>query len=103
MNESPLDEITYICDEMRDEAARADMEQYYTLNDAAESMREYANRLGEQHKLLGMAILDFCNAFTLVYPPNDPDCPALLAGAFEEFKEAMGIETVGSKEEGAKQ
>ena len=31
--------------EMRDEAARADTEQYYTLDDAAESMREYANRL----------------------------------------------------------
>ncbi len=31
--------------EMRDEAAKADTEQYYTLDDAAESMREYANRL----------------------------------------------------------
>lgn len=31
--------------EMRDEAARADTEQYYTLDDAAESMREFANRL----------------------------------------------------------
>lgn len=96
MNESPVNEIAYICDEMRDEAARADMEQYYTLNDAAESMREYAYRIGQQHKRLGMAILDFCNAFTLVYPPNDPDCPALLASAFDEFKERMGIETVNA-------
>ena len=101
--DSPVDEIASICDEMRDEAARADMEDYYTLNDAAESMRGYANRLGQQHKRLGMAILDFCNAFTLVYPPNDPDCPAILAGAFDAFKEAMGIETVGIKEEGAEQ
>lgn len=40
------------------------------------------------------AVLDFCNVFTLVYPPNDGDCPAVLAGAFELFKDAMGIETV---------
>ena len=96
MNDSPVNEIAYICDEMRDEAARADTDDYYTLNDAAESMREYANRIGYQHKMLGMAILDFCNAFTIVYPPNDPDCPALLAGAMEVFKERMGIETVNA-------
>ena len=31
--------------EMRDEAARADTDDYYTLNDAAESMREFAERI----------------------------------------------------------
>lgn len=36
--------------EMRDEAARADTEQYYTLDDAAESMREFAERLDEALK-----------------------------------------------------
>lgn len=40
------------------------------------------------------AVLDFCDVFTLVYPPNDGDCPAVLAGAFELLKDAMGIETV---------
>jgi hypothetical protein len=61
---------------------------------------DWAECLARQYKEIGCAVLDFCNAFTLVYPPNDKDCPALLAGAFEEFKEAMGIETV-SKDEGA--
>lgn len=34
-----------ISEGLRKEAARADTEQYYTLDDAAESMREFANRL----------------------------------------------------------
>ena len=35
---------------MRDEAARADMEQDYSINDAAEMMREFAWRFEEAHK-----------------------------------------------------
>jgi hypothetical protein len=37
--------ITDIIAEMRDEAARADMEQDYSIDDAAEMMREFACRL----------------------------------------------------------
>ena len=39
-----------ISDGLRKEAARADEEQYYTLDDAAESMREFAERLDEALK-----------------------------------------------------
>ena len=35
---------------MRDEAARADMEQDYSINDAAEMMREFAWRIEAAHK-----------------------------------------------------
>lgn len=80
MTEAPVDEIAYIIDDMRENGKMADL----------------ANRLGRQHMRLCIAILDFCNAFTMVYPPDDPDCPALLAGAFENFKDAMGIETVSA-------
>lgn len=59
---------------------------------------DWAKCLARQYREIGEAVLNFCNAFTLVYPPNDKDCPALLAGAFEEFKEVMGIETVKCKE-----
>lgn len=60
--------------------------------------RNYADRIEaaakREIKAWKEAVLDFCNAFTLVYPPNDGDCPVVLAGAFELFKDAMGIETV---------
>lgn len=60
--------------------------------------RNYADRIEaaakREIKAWKEAVLDFCNVFTLVYPPNDGDCPAVLAGAFELFKDAMGIETV---------
>ena len=39
-----------ISDGLRKEAARADEEQYYTLDNAAESMREFAERLDEALK-----------------------------------------------------
>ena len=71
-----------------------------TLKVCKDMISDWAECLARQYKEIGCAVLDFCNAFTLVYPPNDKDCPALLAGAFEEFKEAMGIETVDCKEEG---
>ena len=45
-NESEKREtLAEVLAEMRAEAARADMEQFYTLDDAAESMREYADRI----------------------------------------------------------
>ena len=37
--------IADVLAEMRDEAARADMEQGYSLDDAAEMMREFASRV----------------------------------------------------------
>lgn len=42
--------IADIIAEMRDEAARADMEQGYSLDDAAEMMREFAWRIDAAHK-----------------------------------------------------
>lgn len=42
--------VADITAEMRDEAARADMEQGYSLDDAAEMMREFASRLEAAHK-----------------------------------------------------
>lgn len=64
----------------------------------AEYLRRLLDRIEEaakrEIKAWKEAVLDFCNVFTLVYPPNDGDCPAVLAGAFELFKDAMGIETV---------
>lgn len=41
----------------------------------------YADRIEaawkQERKACKEAVLDFCNVFTLVYPPNDGDCPAL--------------------------
>lgn len=42
MNEGSVADIIA---EMREESARADLEQNYTLDDATESMREFAGRL----------------------------------------------------------
>lgn len=42
--------ITDIIAEMRDEAAKADMEQDYSVDDAAEMMREFAWRIESAHK-----------------------------------------------------
>ena len=39
-----------IISEMRDEAARADMEQDYSIDDAAEMMREFAWRFEAAHR-----------------------------------------------------
>lgn len=40
------------------------------------------------------AVLDFCDAFTMVYEPPFNDCPALLAGAFQVLCDRLGIEQV---------
>jgi len=40
------------------------------------------------------AILDFCNVYCIVYPPGDPDVPAVLQGAFQNFCDKLGIEQV---------
>ena len=58
MSDERQDTVEDIVAEMRDEAARADMEQYYTLDDAAESMREYAIRLEAAWKRQEQAHLD---------------------------------------------
>lgn len=60
-------------------------------------IEDFANCIERQKNRIEEAVLNFCNAFTLVYPPDDKDCPALLAGAFEVFKDEMGIDTLNAK------
>ena len=43
--ETPEDTMESIIAGLNNEAAMADMEQYYTLDDAAEAMREFSQRL----------------------------------------------------------
>lgn len=98
---SPMSNFAYIVNEMR-EAVKNKMSADHEMsaNERAvekfckDMIADWANCLARQYMEIGNAVLNYCNVFTLVYPPNDKDCPALLAGAFEEFKEAMGIETV---------
>lgn len=59
--------------------------------DALESI---ANRIEAANKGLKEEILGFCNVFTLVYPPDDKDCPAALMGAFLNMCDTLGIERV---------
>ena len=54
--------------EIRDEAARADTEQYYGLDDAAESMREYAERI---------EAIDSADAWRSLYEPPVGNAAAL--------------------------
>ena len=49
---------------MRDEAARADMEQDYSINDAAEMMREFAWRFEAAHKREVREAVTDCNQFS---------------------------------------
>lgn len=106
---SPMSNFAYIVNEMR-EAVKNKMSAGHEMSAderavekfCKDMIADWANCLARQYIEIGNAVLDFCNAFTLVYPPNDRDCPALLAGAFEEFKEAMGIETVKREEEGGR-
>lgn len=98
---SPMLNFAYIVNEMR-EAVKNKMSADHEMSAderavekfCKDMIADWAKCLARQYIEIGNAVLNFCNAFTLVYPPNDKDCPALLAGAFEEFKEAMGIETV---------
>jgi len=98
---SPMSNLAYIVNEMR-EAVKNKMSAGSEMSAderavekfCKDMIADWARCLARQYIEIGNAVLNFCNAFTLVYPPNDKDCPALLAGAFEEFKEAMGIETV---------
>ena len=108
---SPMANFAYIVNEMR-EAVKNKMSSGHEMSAderavekfCKDMIADWANCLARQYMEIGEAVLDFCNAFTLVYPPNDKDCPALLAGAFDEFKEVMGIETVkcAGKEENNK-
>ena len=59
--------------------------------DALESI---ANRIEAANKGLKEEILGFCNVFTLVYPPDDKDCPAALMGAFLNMCDTLDIERV---------
>ena len=98
---SPMSNFAYIVNEMR-EAVKNKMSAEHEMSAderavekfCKDMIADWANCLARQYIEIRSAVISFCNAFTLVYPPNDKDCPALLAGAFEEFKEAMGIETV---------
>lgn len=108
MSASPMSNFAYIVNEMREVVKnRMSADHEMTADERAvekfckDMISDWAECLARQYKKIGCAVLNFCNAFTLVYPPNDRDCPVLLAGAFEEFKEAMGIETVDRKDEGA--
>lgn len=102
---SPMSNFAYILNEML-EAVKNKMSAAHEMSAderavekfIKDMIEDWANCLARQYIEIGNAVLNFCNAFTLVYPPNDKDCPALLAGAFKEFKEAMGIETVSCTE-----
>lgn len=54
----------------------------------------FGKRIKEANGKLKVAVLDFCNAFTMVYEPPFDDCPFILATAFTEFCEKLGIEQV---------
>ena len=105
---SPMSNFAYIVNEMR-EAVKNKMSAGREMSADERAVEKFckdmildwSNCLARQYKEIGCAVLNFCNAFTLCYPPNDEDCPAVLAGAFDEFKEAMGIETVCLSEQGA--
>lgn len=107
-SDTPMANIAYTLHEMR-EAVKNKMSADHEMTAdergvekfLKDMMADYANVIDRNCRRIGEAVLDFCNAFTLVYPPKDKDCPALLAGAFDAFKEAMGIETVDCQEEGA--
>ena len=77
---------------------RKRMKSYYYSREGRNLMWQYSDRIEaawkRERKACKEAVLDFCNVFTLVYPPNDGDCPAVLAGAFELLKDAIGIETI---------
>lgn len=66
-------------------------------------IKDFACRITREVGRMEGAILAFCDCFTLVYPPDDKDCPALLASAFDMLRERLGIETVRAVEEGAAQ
>ena len=77
--------IADIIAEMRDEAARADMEQGYSLDDAAEMMREFASRFEAAWKRERQMIIDEANDDTALvkncatckhYCRNKKYCPA---------------------------
>ena len=57
-------------------------------------VEDLANRIAAAKKELKETILGFCNIFTLVYPPDDKDCPVVLMGAFLNMCDALGIEQV---------
>lgn len=104
-SDTPMANIAYTLHEMR-EAVKNGMtaDHEMTADERAvekflkDMIADYADIIDRNYRRIGQAVLDFCNAFTLVYPPDDKDCPALLAGAFENFKDEMGIETVGANE-----
>lgn len=107
-SDTPMANIAYTLNEMREAVKnRMTADHEMTADERGvekflkDMIEDWARCLTLQYIKIGNAVLDFCNAFTLVYPPNDKDCPALLAGAFDAFKEAMGIETVDRQEEGA--
>ena len=101
---SPVSNLSYVVNEMcafvknkmsADHEMSADER---AVEKFCKEIIDWATCLARQYMEIRGAVLNFCDAFTLVYPPNDKDCPALLAGAFEEFKEVMGIETVSCTE-----
>ncbi len=59
-----------------------------------DALEGIADRIEAANKGWKEEILGFCNVFTLVYPPDDRDCPAALMGAFLNMRDALGIEQV---------
>lgn len=59
-----------------------------------DALEGIADRIEAANKSLKEEILGFCNVFTLVYPPDDRDCPAALLGAFLNMCDVLGIEQV---------
>lgn len=104
-SDTPMANIAYTLHEMREVVKnRMTADHEMTADERAvekflkNMMADYAEIIDRNYRRIGQAALAFCNAFTLVYPPNDKNCPAILAGAFENFKDEMGIETVGANE-----
>ena len=59
-----------------------------------DALEGIADRIEAANKRWKEEILGFCNVFTLVYPPDDKDCPVILMGAFLNMCDTLGIEQV---------
>ena len=59
-----------------------------------DALEGIADRIEAENKELKETILGFCNVFSLVYPPDDKDCPAVLMGAFLNMCNTCGIEQI---------
>ena len=97
--DTPYINIAYILNEMN-EVVKNPMTGDMTEEGRAvekfckDMIKDFALRLTREVGRMNGAVLAFCDAFTLVYPPGDKDCPALLDGAFKMLQDELGIETI---------